>query len=187
MRSDKILTVPRWTALLPLAAWGFVLLQKIELGRPATMLWGCHVATLLLALGLGLRRRGLVEIATLYHVAAGLPGWLIDWIVVGETTISSVISHVLTPTLGLWALRGRIGPAGLAGALALHAALLPVSAWLTPARLNVNQAFRVWGPARAWLPDHPAAAWGASLVVTGAALALGWWVLGQVARRRRIS
>ncbi|MEZ4466108.1 MAG: hypothetical protein R3F43_17065 [bacterium] len=63
-----------------------------------------------------------MEIATLYHVAAGLPGWLIDWIVVGETTISSVIGHVLTPTLGLWALRGQHRP-GRAGQRWLCAAL----------------------------------------------------------------
>lgn len=183
MCSDRILTVPRAVALLPLAAWAFVFHEKVQRDEAWAILWGCHVATLLLALGLATRRRQLVAIATLYHVAAGLPGWLTDWIIGGHTTVSSLISHVMTPALGLWVLGGLRLPRGtLAGAIGFHAALLPLSAWLTPAALNVNQAFRVWGPARPYLPGHPAVAWGASVVVTGLALAVGWWLGRRLSR-----
>ncbi len=114
-------------AVVPLACFGMVLGQKLSRGEGYDILWACHVATLWLALGLGLGRRTWVEAATLFHLAAGLPGWLTDWIVGGHTTWSSAISHVLTPATGLWALHGaHFSGRALRLALSLQAILVPL-------------------------------------------------------------
>lgn len=170
---------------MPLLCFGLVLAQKLSRDEGFEIFWACHMATLWLALGLLLGRRTWVEAATLFHLAAGLPGWLTDWIVGGETTWSSVVSHVLTPLTGLWALRGPVFSGRALGlALGLQAVLLPLSFWLTPAAHNVNQAHRVWAPLRAQLPAHWSAAWVGSLVVTGLGLTLGWW-LSRLSQRKK--
>ena len=133
----------RLYALIPLTCWALVFWQKADLGRPQAILWTCHVATLLLALGMALRWRRLVEAMTLFHLIAGLPGWATDWIVGGHTTWTSVISHVLTPLSGLFVLRfQRWGWSAAGIGWALYAGMLIVARLFTEPSFNISTAFR---------------------------------------------
>ncbi len=134
--------------LLALAAHA---LQKAP-GAWLDMLWFCHVATLLLAVGLLLPSMRLAAVGFVSHVAIGFPSYLFDLVFVGGTTLTSVIVHLLPLVAGAWALR-RLGfwrPSGL-WAAALYAVLMPISYWLTPESLNVNLAHKPWGPFAAHL------------------------------------
>ncbi|HEU5072577.1 MAG TPA: hypothetical protein VFU02_00355 [Polyangiaceae bacterium] len=138
---------PLW-AVVVLAAFALHAAHKLEHGLLAEMLWACHVASLSIGLGILLRRIWLVAVGTLFHVAVGIPAYVLDVIVLGTTTFTSVLIHTLPPLAGLVVLR-RDGPwprwTPLAAA-SLYLALIPLSRWLTEPALNVNLAFRPWPP-----------------------------------------
>jgi hypothetical protein len=122
--------------------------HKLELGLLGEMLWACHVASLLIAIGIFFRKLTLVAVGTLFHAAVGLPAYVLDVITLGQTTATSVLVHVLPPLAGLFSLKyqtpwPRFVPAATA---ALYVALIPVSRLLTEPALNVNLAFAPWPP-----------------------------------------
>src|SRR4051812_37521163 len=50
------------------------------------MLWACHVASFLIAIGILFQIPKLTTVGFLFHVALGLPGYLMDLITTGNTT-----------------------------------------------------------------------------------------------------
>jgi hypothetical protein len=122
--------------------------HKLEHGLIGEMLWACHVASLLIATGILTRQIWLVAVGTVFHLAVGVPACALDVIVLQQTTVTSVLVHVVPPLAGLLALRTeapwpRWTPIA---AVALYVALIPLSRWLTEPALNVNLAFAPWPP-----------------------------------------
>jgi hypothetical protein len=143
----------RRAALLGLAAavLGTLALHaahKLEHGLIGEMLWACHVASLLIATGILTRQIWLVAVGTVFHMAVGIPAYALDVIMLQQTTVTSVLVHVVPPLAGFLALRAeaswpRWTPMA---AVALYVALIPLSRWLTEPSLNVNLAFAPWPP-----------------------------------------
>ena len=124
------------------------------------MLWACHVASLLIAIGILAHRGWLVAVGTVFHLAVGVPAYAVDVIALGQTTLTSVLAHTVPPFAGLLALRDeapwpRWTPVA---AGALYVALIPISRWLTEPALNVNLAFTPWPPLATLIPS-PWATW----------------------------
>ena len=147
----------RWPGWLLLGALG---LHAIDLARTtsvAELLWACHVATLCLALGVLLRRRDAVATGWLFHLAIGLPAWLVEIVVTrgtfgaarvdGWLFTSSTLVHLLPIAVGAMWLRTdgyAIPPRVMLFAWLIQSALIPLSKPFTPPELNINLAHSVW-------------------------------------------
>jgi hypothetical protein len=156
--------------------------EKVPLGLVPEMLWTCHVATALVAVGLLADQPRMVAIFGLFHLAVGLPAFLLDIVLHHDTTVSSVFLHTLTPAAGIVTMRKigvpRDAPAWGAG---LYVGSIGVARLLTPPELNVNLAFKAYDIWPAWFPV--AGQWAVntlgaivSLVLVERALA---WQLGR--------
>lgn len=157
-------------AALVLGVLALHALGKLEHGLLGEMLWACHVASLLVGIGMLTRRTWLIAIGTLFHLAVGLPAYLLDLIVLRTTTFTSVLAHTVPPMAGLLALRHEAWPRWTPlAAGSLYIVLIPISRWLTEPALNVNMAFTPWPPLAALSPS-PWLAWLAN--VAGMALLL---------------
>jgi hypothetical protein len=140
-------------------------------GQPYDLLWGCHIAALLVGLGLLLRNATLNAIGFLWS-CLGLPLWLIDIATGGELIATSPLTHLGAFILGLIGVR-RLGmPRGAAmKALGALAALWAVCRAVTPPAANVNLAFRVHD---GWEPYFPSyALYFTMLLVIAAAIFIG--------------
>jgi hypothetical protein len=121
-------------------------LHKYEIGLLDEMLWACHVASLLIAIGIFFRKLTLVAVGTLFHAAVGLPAYVLDVITLGQTTGTSVLVHVLPPLAGFFTLKHQAPWPGIVAHLtiAFYFALILAARLFTESRLNVNLAFTPW-------------------------------------------
>ncbi|HSA94093.1 MAG TPA: hypothetical protein VLE48_13850 [Terriglobales bacterium] len=118
------------------------------------MLWGCHVASLILALGFLFGWTRAIALGFLFHVALGFPMWAIECITKRWISPTSVLVHVLPPLAGWLHVRSIGLPRNtVLSAWLLYLGLIPVSAWLTPPELNVNLAFEPWGFFKGYVPQ----------------------------------
>jgi hypothetical protein len=156
--------VPRqlWSAalLLALAAHAVVLARN---GLPELwhLLWSCHLATATLALGLLFGWRSLAWAGFLFHLAIGLPSWLVAVVTTKGTfgavhldallLVTSIAVHLL-PLVAGFAIFGIARPprAAIAGAWAIQVLPILISRAVTPPALNVNLAFAPWPAAAGW-------------------------------------
>jgi len=162
-----------WPSVLVFGVLSLHAFSKLERGHLGEMLWACHVASLLVGLGMLARQAWLVATGTLFHVGVGLPAYILDVVVLRSTTVTSVLVHVVPPLLGLRALRReqawpRWTPLA---AGALYLCLIPASRWLTAPALNVNLAFRPWAPL-ATLSPSPCVSWLGNLAAMAVLLPL---------------
>ncbi len=128
----------RLWGFVPLACW---LVQAIRYrDAPANLLWMCHIAALLLAIGVFVRLGIVVRIAAVWSIV-GVPLWLID-VVANGAHPASILSHIAVPVVGFFALREHRGPALpiAAYALTLFIIVQQVCRMLTPPALNLNVA-----------------------------------------------
>ena len=131
-------------------AWHAVTKLPDHLGE---MLWVCHVASLVLAVGLIAGRQPLVAAGLLLHLAWGAPAYLLDAIATRSTTVTSALVHVLPIVTGMVAVRARGWPRGIAVRAWIFFALwIPVSYVATDPALNVNLAHAPWPPLARLLP-----------------------------------
>jgi hypothetical protein len=155
MTTQPARTELRWLALPVFVTLVAHAVHKVQAGLAQEMLWACHVASALIGLGLLVGSISLVAVGTMFHLAMGLPAYLLDWLVSGETTATSVAAHTVPPVSGLIALRlAREWPRSVpfaAGGLFVVSAL--VSRLLTTPALNVNLAFAPWSPVSALGPS----------------------------------
>ena len=167
-----------WPAALVFGVLLLHALTKLEHGLLGEMLWACHVASLLVGLGMLARRTWLVATGTLFHLGVGLPAFVLDLVVFQSTTLTSLLVHVVPPLLGLRALRREpVWPRWTPlAAGALYLCLIPTSRWLTEPALNVNLAFRPWAPLVALSPS-PWPSWLGNLAAMAVLLPLAdHWV-----------
>jgi hypothetical protein len=151
-----VTTQDRWPGIAVLAA---LALHAWSLGRADLphMLWSCHVASFILAIGVLTRSRIAVTTGFLFHLGIGLPAWLVEVILtrgtfggvelVWRVLATSILVHLAPIAAGLLYLgwseipRSSVLPAWL-----IQVGLVPISRWLTPPVFNVNVAHAVWPP-----------------------------------------
>ncbi len=122
--------------------------------RLPELLWLCHVASALMAVGLLASVRWLVALGFLIHVGMGMPAFLVD-VVFGQERPSptSWLVHLLPLVAGVVALRHTgLPPRTWVAAWGTVLAMLVVSILLTPPALNINLVHEAWGPTKAVLP-----------------------------------
>ncbi len=135
-------------------AWSGVVLAGMALhayfkwkwGTLPELLWGCNVASLAIIAGLWIRNHHVVGMAFLWHLCVGEPGYVYGVLETGHTHWVSVLMHSL-PTAAAFLYLRRTGLPRSAPflAFAMFCALVPLSHYLTPARLNVNLAHQRLG------------------------------------------
>ncbi len=119
---------------------------KWRLGTLPELLWGCNVASFCIIAGLWFQSPETVAVGFLWHVCIGDPAYLVEVIRSGHTGWTSVVVHSLPPLAAFFYLRHTGLPrSGPFLALLLFVALVPISHYLTPERLNINLAHdRLW-------------------------------------------
>jgi hypothetical protein len=133
--------------LLLLALLALLWTVKRQDGVLPEMLWICHVSAALLALGLLVDRPGWVAVGFLYHLAVGVPSFLLYLFAGGHSAAASIALHFLTPAVGAWAWWGRPLPGSTPWqVLGLSLALQLAAHAFTPPAMNVNLAFEPWAP-----------------------------------------
>jgi hypothetical protein len=125
-------------------------------GCAADALWSCHVATLLVGIGLLMSWRTLVDIGALW-LFVGTPAWLVDIALGGELIPTSVGTHLG----GAWIAWRAIERNGLARstwwkAIVALGALQQVCRWITPPAMNVNAAFAPYSRCASWFGSYAA-------------------------------
>jgi hypothetical protein len=111
------------------------------------MLWACHVATLMMAIGLLAGWHRLVASGFLMHVGFGTVGWLLDVLATHDTTPTSVIAHALPLVAGAIEVRRKGWPQGVVlPAWLFFTGWVLSCRWTTEPSLNVNLSHAAWGP-----------------------------------------
>ncbi|MFZ5892513.1 MAG: hypothetical protein ACOY0T_15745 [Myxococcota bacterium] len=132
-----------WLGLGALFCYAIHAGSHVLAGRPAEVLWACHVASVLIGVGALAGNATLVAIGVLW-LAFGNPLWVLDLSTGGEFLPTSPFTHIGGFVLGCFALR-RLGFPESAWwkAVLAFVLLLLLTRLLTPPRANVNLAFAV--------------------------------------------
>lgn len=124
-------------------------------GEPYDLLWGCHLAVLLVAAGL-LSQRATLNAVGLLWACFGLPIWLLYSFTGGEFMPTAALTHIGALVLGIYGVRMLGWPRGAAWkAAAAYLALWAVTRLATPASANINLAFRVYPGWESRFPSYP--------------------------------
>jgi hypothetical protein len=170
----------RLMGIVPLGLFAAYAAVAVERGRPAEALWMCHIANLLMAIGVFARSPRLIGIAFLW-IALGIPLWAMNAWQSGGTTWVSVASHLGGLAFGIYAVsRQRLSSNPWFAALVAFIVLQQACRWWTPEALNVNLAhaeYRTWEGAFGgyW------AYWLATTLAAAACL----WTIGRLSTRGR--
>jgi len=161
--------------VVPLALFGTYAAVAAQRGRAADALWMCHVANLVLAIGIVTRSPRVVGIAVLW-IVLGIPLWAMDAWLNRTVTPVSAASHLGGLAVGMYAAsRLRLSSNPWLPALALFLVLQQLCRWWTPQALNVNLAHAEYA---GWEGAF-GAYWAYWLITTlGAAACL--WALGRL-------
>jgi hypothetical protein len=156
----------RGLAFLAIAFYVLHALVHVSRGEPYDLLWGCHLAVLLVAAGL-LRSNATLNAIGLLWSCFGLPIWLIYTFTGGEFMPTAALTHLGAFVIGIYGV-GRFGiPRGSAWqGLAAYLALWALTRVVTPESANINLAFSVWPGWEDRFPTYPI--YFATLLVSGA-------------------
>jgi hypothetical protein len=153
-------------------------------GEPYDLLWGCHIAALLVGTAL-LSNNATMNAIGLLWACFGVPLWLLDLFTGGELMPTATLTHIGALILGLYGVRHMGMPRGSGWkALAAYVALWIVTRALTPAAANINLAFHVQ---RGWELRFPSYPVYFLLLFGGGAVTFiaGEYVLARVATREQ--
>ena len=115
---------------------------------PTQILWACHVASMVIALGLAFDLPRAIAVGLVFHTGQGIPAWLLDLFVVGEYSVTSTLLHVVPIVACLWALWPKPLPRGiLIPAWLLHPFAMVLAYLISDPKLNVMLVHEPYGPA----------------------------------------
>jgi len=145
----------RWLGAAALACYAIHAGLHLYRGRFADALWGCHVASLLIAAGAFSERATPAAIGVLW-LCFGNPIWILDLASGGEFLPTSFFTHGGGFIIGILVLK-RLGVPRHAWwkASLSFLALLGVTRLLTPRAANVNLAFAVAPGWEKTFPSYP--------------------------------
>lgn len=106
------------------------------------MLWACHVASLLVAVGVLVSWQRPIAIGFLFHLGIGVPALALEILATHEIGWVSLALHVLTPLTG-WLSVQRLASAAVLETWIFYLAM-QAAGLLAPEALNVNVAHRPW-------------------------------------------
>jgi hypothetical protein len=182
---DGGLVTPRWASIFIFAILvAHAVLVKLPFGLLPEMLYACHVATAILALGVLFQKKELIIFGFSFHLGAGMWGYLFDLVETHTTSWTSVLVH-LTPLAVGYAEVRRSGLPRWAPwvSFAFLIAMMVVAYYFTPSTLNVNLAHRAWAP----VERYSSSLWATWIVNWAFALFLilssDWLVRKWLARR----
>jgi len=145
----------RWLGLAALGCFAVHASYHVLAGRWPDVLWGCHIATLLVGIGALLERAEPVAVGVLW-LCFGNPLWILDVSTGGELLPTSLFTHVGGLVIGLLLLK-RLGlpPHAWLHATLGFLGLLLLTRLLTPRAANVNLAFAVEHGWEKTFPSYP--------------------------------
>jgi hypothetical protein len=150
---------------------------------PSQMLWACHVASLIVAIGLALDLPRVLAVGMLFHAGQGIPAYILDLFLVGENSITSVLLHTLPIGAAAWALWSRPLPRGiLFPAWLIQPGSMIAAYVLTDPKLNVMLVHEPYGPTAALFPQLWMS-WLSNLAMSLGCLLIGWLVLRLIWKR----
>ena len=170
--------------VIAIACYGIHAAVSVKRGEPQDLLWACHIAALLVGIGLLLGSVTLNAIGLLWS-SVGTAFWILYLATGGELIAASFLTHGSALVAGTIGVR-RLGmPRGAAWkAMAAFVLLWIATRVLTPPSANVNLAFAVYDGWQGWFSTYPI--YLAMLLLIGcAAFALGQSLFARIARRER--
>jgi hypothetical protein len=150
-------------------------------GEPYDLLWGCHLAVLLVGAGLWTASAALNAVGLLW-ACFGMPIWLIYTFTGGEFMPTSLLTHAGAIAIGVAGVRLLGMPAGTWWkAMAGYLALWGITRAVTPRPANINLAFSVYPGWETRFTSYPI--YFATLLVCGAVtFAVGETILRRIPR-----
>ena len=145
---DGGLVTPRWVSPFIFAILvAHAVIVKLPQGLLPEMLYACHIATAILALGVLFQKKELIVFGFSFHIGAGMWGYLFDLWATRTTTWTSVLVHLTPLAVGFAEVRRsglpRWAPWVSFGFLIFT---MVIAYYLTPPELNINLAHRAWAP-----------------------------------------
>ena len=135
---------------------GYVIHGAVHLhrGEPYDLLWGCHIAALLVGFGLLLRSPAMNAIGLLWS-CFGSAIWVLDLMTGGELMPTAVLTHVGAFVIGIYG----VHILGIPRWSALYALVSYFGLWMltravTPAAPNINLAFHVQPGWEKYFPNY---------------------------------
>jgi hypothetical protein len=167
----KPITDIRWRllGLFPLALFIIRLLDYVKWKTPEQMLWTCHTANVMLALGFFCAAPLLLRVGALWAILGLLP-WAIDMFTTHIIWPVSWLSHLGGAALGFFVLYKLRADKHTWWQALLWFILIQQISRLTPRALNINVAHHAYGGAQSWFDSY----WQYWLVNTALALVVLW-------------
>lgn len=146
---------PAALAVVAFACYAVHASVHLSRGEPYDLLWGCHVAIILVGAGL-LWRKPMLNAVGLLWSCFGLPIWAIDLLTGGEFMPTATLTHVGAIAIGVAGVRLLGFPDGVWWkALTGYLGLWLVTRLVTPPASNINLAFNVWPGWESRFPSYP--------------------------------
>ena len=126
---------------------GALLVAHALTWAPSQILWACHVASLVIAIGMAFDNPKLIAIGMVFHAGQGIPAWMIDLFVTGENSLTSTLLHIIPLGSSLWALWPKPLPSSiLLPAWLLHPFAMVLAYLIADPKLNVMLVHEPYGP-----------------------------------------
>lgn len=151
---DGWVMIPRPVGLYLLVVLGLhAVIAKLPYGTLPEMLYACHIATAIMAVGILLQRSELILFGFSFHLGAGFWGYCFDLFDTHTTTWTSVLAHLSPLLIGFVEVR-RVGLPRWApwASLSFLAFSVVLGYVATPNTMNVNLAHRPYPPVAAIMP-----------------------------------
>jgi len=150
----------------------------VQAGESYHIIWSCHLACLLVGIGLLIRLPWLYAVG-FFWLTVGVPLWLLNVITSLDFMLTSTCSHIGGIIIAIYGLRFEKMPRfSWAAATAGLVILGCISRLVTPQHANVNLSFAVW---QGWEDKFPSYFWYVVMLVAIAAFT--FWVLELIVRR----